>query len=64
MDEDEITLMPGSATGASGSDDQDECPIATLWLADPVSRSGWFMRHVWRKDEPKPRHVGFRRGKP
>lgn len=64
MDEDDITLPVGSASGASGSSDDDECPIATLWLCNPESRTGWSMRHVWRKDEPKPREFGFRRGKP
>lgn len=64
MDEDEITLTTGSATGASGSSDDDrECPVATLWLPDPEYMSGWSMRHVWRKDEPKHRQVGLRRGK-
>lgn len=63
MDEDEIPL--GSATGASGSSDNDrEFPIATLWLPDPEYWSGWSVRHVWRKDDPKPRQVGFRRRKP
>ena len=60
---DDAVMMPGSATPV-GKDEQDdqECPIATLWLADPSSRSGWSMRHVWRKPDPKSkRQAGFRR---
>jgi hypothetical protein len=65
VDDDEITLTTGSVSGASGSsDDNRECPIATLWLPDPETWRGWSMRHVWKKDDPKPRHFGFRRGKP
>ena len=66
MDEDEFddwpdtTPITGTATPAT-SDDDDEYPVGTLWLPDPVSRSGWSMRHVWRKEPPKDRHIGFRR---
>ena len=60
---DDTPLMAGSASPASGSNaDENECPVATLWLSDPVSRSGWSMRHVWRKEEKKPeRRAGFRK---
>lgn len=61
MEEESIMFSTGSATLATGQDDDAEtCPVATLWLSDPLSRSGWSMRHVWRKDEKKPaRRMGF-----
>ncbi len=61
---DDAVMLPGRASSASGSDaDDTECPLATLWLSDPMSRTGWSMRHVWRKEDKKPeRRAGFRRG--
>ena len=67
MEEDEFddwpdtTPITGSATPGQTADDDDEYPVGTLWLPDPEARRGWSMRHVWCKEPPKERHVGFRR---
>jgi hypothetical protein len=41
----------GNASGASGEerDEEDEYPLAMLWLPNPEYRSGWETRRVKRK---------------
>lgn len=64
-DEDEpVHLGMGSATPGSSDADDDEYPVATLWLPDPETRRGWGMRHVWREKPKTERSLGFRYRKP
>lgn len=62
-DDDEVRPVIGDATPAHDDDDDDDAPpLATFWLPDPTSRSGWGMRHVWKKADDKPkRGIGFNR---
>lgn len=39
----------GSASGASGDDEDDEYPLAMLWLPNPEYEHGWETRRVKRK---------------
>lgn len=57
--QEETPLTVGSASGASGDDD-DEHPVAVLWLPDPEQRSGWRYKSIWPRQEKKPaRRCGF-----
>ena len=64
MEDEYVPLTVGSASAAA-DDRQDAAPaypVATLWLPDPGTPSGWSMRHVWRPEPPRPerRPISFR----
>jgi hypothetical protein len=61
MDHIESWVRPlGMAQGAGPEDD--DAPLATLWIPDPEQRRGWRERYVY-PDKPKPngKPIGFRR---
>lgn len=55
-DDDSVDAIVGTAQTATIEDDDDE-PIACIYVPSTGTRSGWGMRMVYRKDDrPRARH--------